>query len=127
MEVLIKTVGELKEVISNYSEETSIQIATNRFSTIIDGYIFDVEKNCLYLFGDVQNRCFIQETGMDTLQILKEINNLADFDKCGIDDIPEKDYEAYKKHREICAYCNARETMNNISEEIFFFHKKFLL
>ena len=53
MEVLVKTVGELKEVISNYSDETSIQIATNRFSTIIDGYIFDVEKNCLYLFVDV--------------------------------------------------------------------------
>lgn len=62
---------------------------------------------------------------MNTLLLIKKMSDLADYDKCGVDDISLEDYSSYVLHRKMCVYCNARETLNNIGEDLVYFNERF--
>ena len=51
-EKVFSTIGELRELLEKFSDNDFVEISTNGFSILIDGYWFDEKKHCLYLSID---------------------------------------------------------------------------
>lgn len=62
---------------------------------------------------------------MNFQKTIKKIEDLADFDDCGVDSISPYDYQKYIIHWNSCQYCQARNLVNTIGEDLRHFLKTF--